>query len=108
MHAMIFDHAHTPLRLDSNMPVPQPGPDQVLIKIHACGVGICNAFETYGFGGVGDLGFTMIWAQTQSEFLSCVEVGCVTDFESKHWDDLLTRFCFERFQVYIVHEFGCA
>ena len=38
MHAMIFDHAHTPLRLDSNMPVPQPGPDQVLIKIHACGV----------------------------------------------------------------------
>jgi len=38
MHAMIFDHAHEPLRLDSNMPVPIPGPDQVLIKIHACGV----------------------------------------------------------------------
>ncbi|WP_417594273.1 zinc-dependent alcohol dehydrogenase family protein [Parasphingorhabdus sp.] len=38
MHAMIFDRAHEPLRLDSNMPVPIPGPDQVLIKIHACGV----------------------------------------------------------------------
>ncbi len=35
---MIFEHAHEPLRLETDMPVPKPGAQEVLIKVHACGV----------------------------------------------------------------------
>jgi alcohol dehydrogenase, propanol-preferring len=38
MRAMILDAAHTPLRLDQKMAMPQPGPHDVLIRVHACGV----------------------------------------------------------------------
>lgn len=38
MHAMIFEHAHEPLRLETDMAVPKPGAQEVLIKVHACGV----------------------------------------------------------------------
>ncbi|WP_454621938.1 zinc-dependent alcohol dehydrogenase family protein [Bradyrhizobium cenepequi] len=38
MRAMIFDVAHRPLRLDLKMAIPEPGPHEVLIRIHACGV----------------------------------------------------------------------
>ncbi len=37
MHAMIMDAAGKPLRL-AEIPVPVPGPGQVLLKVHACGV----------------------------------------------------------------------
>jgi propanol-preferring alcohol dehydrogenase len=37
MHAMILDAAGKPLRL-AEIPVPVPGPGQVLLKVHACGV----------------------------------------------------------------------
>lgn len=37
MHAMILDGAGKPLRL-ADVPVPEPGPDEVLIEVHACGV----------------------------------------------------------------------
>src|SRR5262249_52879720 len=37
MRAMILDAAHSLLRL-AEMPVPSPGPEQVLIRVHACGV----------------------------------------------------------------------
>lgn len=38
MRAMIFEHDHKPLRLETDMPVPKPGAQEVLIKVHACGV----------------------------------------------------------------------
>jgi len=37
MLAMVFEGAHQPLRA-RDVPVPQPEPDQVLIKVGACGV----------------------------------------------------------------------
>ena len=37
MRAMLLEAARTPLRLRS-LPVPQPGPGQVLIRVRACGV----------------------------------------------------------------------
>jgi propanol-preferring alcohol dehydrogenase len=37
MRAMLFDAPGQPLRL-VELPVPQPGPGQVLLKVHACGV----------------------------------------------------------------------
>jgi propanol-preferring alcohol dehydrogenase len=37
MRAMILESAHQPLRL-VDLPLPQPGPDQVLIRVQACGV----------------------------------------------------------------------
>ena len=37
MRAMRLHAAHQPLRCDS-LPVPEPGADQVLIRVHACGV----------------------------------------------------------------------
>jgi len=37
MHAMILDAAGKPLRL-AEIPIPVPGPGQVLLKVHACGV----------------------------------------------------------------------
>ena len=37
MRAMIMDAPHQPLRL-REVPVPRPGPDQVLLRVHACGV----------------------------------------------------------------------
>jgi len=37
MRAMVLEAPGQPLRL-VQMPVPQPGPDQVLIRVHACGV----------------------------------------------------------------------
>ena len=37
MRAMLLDAACSPLRL-ANLPRPHPGPDQVLIRVHACGV----------------------------------------------------------------------
>src|SRR5579863_1345950 len=37
MRCMVLDAAHTPLRLAS-LPVPTPGPGQVLIRVHACAV----------------------------------------------------------------------
>src|SRR5271168_5079857 len=37
MHAMVLNVARTPLEA-VDLPVPRPGPDQVLIRVHACGV----------------------------------------------------------------------
>jgi propanol-preferring alcohol dehydrogenase len=37
MRAMVFHEVGQPLRLEQR-PVPEPGPDQLLIRIHACGV----------------------------------------------------------------------
>jgi propanol-preferring alcohol dehydrogenase len=37
MRAMLLDAPHTRLRL-AELPVPTPGPGQVLLKVHACGV----------------------------------------------------------------------
>jgi propanol-preferring alcohol dehydrogenase len=37
MHAMVLEKPGTPLKL-LEMPVPEPGPDQVLLQVHACGV----------------------------------------------------------------------
>lgn len=37
MRAMVLDAPHQPLRLQE-VPVPRPGPDQVLLRVHACGV----------------------------------------------------------------------
>jgi len=38
MRAMVFDGLHPTLRLDTDRPMPHPGPGQVLIRVHACGV----------------------------------------------------------------------
>ena len=37
MRAMILEAARTPLR-EADLPPPQPGPEQVLLRVHACGV----------------------------------------------------------------------
>ena len=37
MQAMVLDQASQPLRA-AELPVPEPGPDQILIKVAACGV----------------------------------------------------------------------
>ncbi|MBI4731106.1 MAG: zinc-dependent alcohol dehydrogenase family protein [Chloroflexi bacterium] len=37
MRAMLLDALHTPLRL-AELPIPAPGPGQVLLKVRACGV----------------------------------------------------------------------
>ncbi|MFA5873428.1 MAG: zinc-dependent alcohol dehydrogenase family protein [Anaerolineales bacterium] len=37
MRAMLLEAPHQPLRL-AELPIPQPGPGQVLLKVHACGV----------------------------------------------------------------------
>ena len=37
MQAMVFDRADVPLRA-AELPVATPGPDQILIKVAACGV----------------------------------------------------------------------
>ena len=37
MRAMVFERPHAPLRA-VELPVPRPGPGQVLLKVHACGV----------------------------------------------------------------------
>jgi alcohol dehydrogenase, propanol-preferring len=37
MRAMVLDQPRNPLRLRS-MPVPEPGPGQLLLRVHACGV----------------------------------------------------------------------
>jgi propanol-preferring alcohol dehydrogenase len=37
MHAILFEAPGQPLRL-TDLPIPQPGPRQVLLKVHACGV----------------------------------------------------------------------
>jgi propanol-preferring alcohol dehydrogenase len=37
MRAMLLDAAHQPLRL-AELPLPTPGPDQVLLQVRACGV----------------------------------------------------------------------
>ena len=37
MQAMVLDAAHAPLR-QAELPVPRPGPDQVLLRVAACGV----------------------------------------------------------------------
>ena len=37
MRAMLLDHPHKPLRL-AEVPIPEPAPGQVLIKVHACGI----------------------------------------------------------------------
>jgi propanol-preferring alcohol dehydrogenase len=37
MRAMLLDTARSPLRL-ADLACPQPGPDQLLIRVHACGV----------------------------------------------------------------------
>ena len=38
MHAMVFKSAGMPLILDAHRADPRPGPGQVLIRVHACGV----------------------------------------------------------------------
>lgn len=38
MRAMTLDRARSPLRLDHQGAVPKPGPGEVLIRVHACGV----------------------------------------------------------------------
>jgi propanol-preferring alcohol dehydrogenase len=38
MRAIVLDSANTPLRLDMNRPLPEPGAGQVLIRVRACGV----------------------------------------------------------------------
>jgi alcohol dehydrogenase, propanol-preferring len=38
MRAMVLDAAHTPLRLDERMEIPQPDAHEVLLHVHACGV----------------------------------------------------------------------
>ena len=37
MKTMVFESAGSPLQ-PRDLPVPKPGPGQVLIKVHACGV----------------------------------------------------------------------
>jgi propanol-preferring alcohol dehydrogenase len=37
MRAMVFERAHQPLR-SRDIPVPRPGPGELLLKVHACGV----------------------------------------------------------------------
>jgi len=37
MHAILFEAPGQPLRL-AELPIPQPGAGQVLLKVHACGV----------------------------------------------------------------------
>jgi NADPH:quinone reductase-like Zn-dependent oxidoreductase len=37
MRAMLLEAPHQPLRL-AELPIPQPGAGQVLLKVHACGV----------------------------------------------------------------------
>ena len=37
MLAMVLETPRQPLRL-LELPIPQPGPEQVLIQVHACGV----------------------------------------------------------------------
>ncbi len=37
MRAMVFEKAGQPLR-EKEVPVPEPGPNQVLLRVHACGV----------------------------------------------------------------------
>jgi alcohol dehydrogenase, propanol-preferring len=37
MHAMLLKAPHTPLQL-VELPIPKPGPGQVLLKVHACGI----------------------------------------------------------------------
>ena len=66
-------------------------------EINACGIGTCNVLEAFRSGGPGDLRFTMNSEQQQSQVLLCVEVGFVTDFESKRCDDLRALFCLEIF-----------
>ena len=38
MFAMQLDRARSPLRLNEDQAMPQPGPHQVLLRVHACGV----------------------------------------------------------------------
>jgi len=38
MRAMVFDGTSASLRLDANKPMPVPGPHEVQIRVHACGV----------------------------------------------------------------------
>ncbi|MGN6515380.1 MAG: zinc-dependent alcohol dehydrogenase family protein [Rhizomicrobium sp.] len=38
MRAMVLDRAKTPLRLDAEKSVRDPGPHEVLLRVHACGV----------------------------------------------------------------------
>jgi alcohol dehydrogenase, propanol-preferring len=38
MRAMVFDGTNASLRLDADKPVPLPGPHEVQIRVHACGV----------------------------------------------------------------------
>lgn len=38
MRAMVMDAAHRPLRLDRQRVIPVPGQNEVLIRVHACGV----------------------------------------------------------------------
>jgi alcohol dehydrogenase, propanol-preferring len=37
MHAMALDSPRTPLR-EVDLPMPKPGPEQVLVRVRACGV----------------------------------------------------------------------
>ncbi|MCX6035695.1 MAG: alcohol dehydrogenase catalytic domain-containing protein, partial [Chloroflexi bacterium] len=37
MRAMLFEAPGQPLKL-AELPIPQPGPGKVLLKVHACGV----------------------------------------------------------------------